>query len=142
MENDPLLTPPPKIWNFPYVLSLFFFESFPNFTVTSLTKLIILILSRTFVKEIGKYLEKFKCLPIIRPGHRIRHETITPLVIGWNCQWLRFFSEFSAALISYWSDLNCCIRIGGHLGNPNVTIFSRNWYYQYLNKIVDENMLN
>ena len=30
MENDPSLTPPPKIWNFPYVLSLLFFESFPN----------------------------------------------------------------------------------------------------------------
>ena len=28
MENDPSLTPPSKIWNFPYVLS-FFFESFP-----------------------------------------------------------------------------------------------------------------
>ena len=30
MENEPLLTPPPKIWNFPYVSSLFFFESFPK----------------------------------------------------------------------------------------------------------------
>ena len=28
MENDPLLTPPPpKIWNFPYVLSLFFLKA-------------------------------------------------------------------------------------------------------------------
>ena len=30
MENDPLLNLPPKIWNFPYVLSLFFLESFPK----------------------------------------------------------------------------------------------------------------
>ena len=27
MENDPLLTPPPKIWNFPYVSSLFFLKA-------------------------------------------------------------------------------------------------------------------
>ena len=27
MENDPLLTPPSKIWNFPYVSSLFFLKA-------------------------------------------------------------------------------------------------------------------